>query len=90
MFGLFCIEFVQILKIICSIEFTNIYFWLLQGKIDTFFPKYMDVFLNVIMKPNGHILQLYSAMIRKFGPSTKTLRLNQRMAILNQPFDLTK
>ena len=48
------IEFVQIVEIFCSNEFTNIDLLLLQGKIDTFFPKYIDYFPNVIMKPNSH------------------------------------
>ena len=51
----------------------------------------MDVFRNVIMKPKGHFLQHYDTMTRKFGPLIKTgLSLNQRMIILNQPFNLTK
>ena len=43
------------------------------------------------MKPKGHFLQHYHTMTRKFGPLIKTgLGLNQRMIILNQPFNLTK
>ena len=62
-----CIEFVQIVEILCGTEFTNVDLLLLQNKIDTFFTKCMDVFPNVIMKPKSHFLQHYHAMIRKFG-----------------------
>ena len=68
------IEFVLIMEILWGNEFTNIDLLLLQDKVDTFYPKYMDVFPNVIMKPKGHFLQHYPAMIRKFGPLIKTLR----------------
>ena len=57
------IEFVQIVEILCGTEFTNIDLLLLQDIIDTFPPKYMDVFPNVIMKPEGHFLQHYRAMV---------------------------
>ena len=46
----------------------------------------MDVFPNVIMKPKGHFLQHYPAMVHQ----SKHLCLNQIMVILNQPFNLTK
>ena len=75
---------------LCGTEFTNIDLLLLQDKIDTFFPKYMDVFPNLIMKPKGHFLQHYPAMIRKFGPLIKTLRFESKNGYFKSTFQSNK
>ena len=84
------IEFVQIVEILCSNEFTNIDLLLLQNNIGTFFPKYMDVFPKVIMKPKGHLLQHYPAMIRKFGPLIKTLTFESKNGYFKSTFQSKK
>ena len=84
------IEFVQIVEILCSNEFTNIDLLLLQNNIGTFFPKYMDVFPKVIMKPKGHFLQHYPAMIRKFGPLIKTLTFESKNGYFKSTFQSNK
>ena len=51
---------------LCPDEFSNSDLLLLQDEIDTFFQNYADVFQNVCIKPQGHYLQHYRAMIRRF------------------------
>ena len=80
------IEFVQIVEIFCCNEFTNIDLLLLQGKINTFFPKYIDFFPNVIMKSNSHFFRQYPAMIRKFGPLIKTRRFESKNGYFKSTF----
>ena len=84
------IEFVLIIEMLCGTEFTNIDLLLLQGKIDTFFPKYMDFFPNVIIKPKGHFLQHYSAMIRNFGPLIKIFRFESKNGYFKSTFPSKK
>ena len=87
---LFYIQFLQIVEILCGTGFTNIDLLLLQDKINTFFPKYMGVFPNIIMKPNGHFLQHYPVMIRKFGPLIKTLRFESNNGYFKSAFQSNK
>ena len=84
------IEFVQIVEILCGTKFTNIDLFLLQKKIDTFFPKYMDFFPNIITKPKGHFLQHYPGMIRMFGPLIKTLRFESKNGYFKSTFQSNK
>ena len=74
------------METLCGTEFTNIDLLLLQDKIETFFPKYMNVFPNVIKKPKAHFLQHYPAMVRKFGPLIKTLRLESKNGYFKSTF----
>ena len=84
------IEFVQIVEILCGTELTSIALLLLQDKIDTFFPKYMDFFPNVIMKPKGQFLQHYPAMIKTFGPLIKTFRFESKNGYFKSTFQSKK
>ena len=61
-----CIKLLQVVEILCPDEFSNSDLLLLQDEIDTFFQNYADVFQNVCVKPQGHCLQHYPAMIRRF------------------------
>ena len=57
------IKLLQIAEILRANEFINSDLLLLQDEIDNFFQNYVDVFQNVSMKPKGHYLQHYLAMI---------------------------
>ena len=50
----------------------------------------MDVFPNVIMKPKGHFLQHYPAMIRTFGPVVKTLWFESKTTYFKSTFQSNK
>ena len=50
----------------------------------------MDFFPNVIMKPKGHFLQYYPAMIRKFGSLIKTFRFESKNGYFKSTFQSKK
>ena len=60
------IKLLQIVEMLCADESSNSDLLLLQDEIDTFFQNYADVFQNVCIKSQGHYLQHYPAMIRRF------------------------
>ena len=84
------IKLLQIVELLCADEFSNSDLLLLQNEIDTFFQSYADVFQNVCIKPKGHYLQHYPAMIRKFGPLVKTLRFESKNGYFKSTFQASK
>ena len=45
------LEFAQLVKMLCGLKFNNVDLMLSQDKIDILFPKFMDNFPDVSMKP---------------------------------------
>ena len=84
------IEFAQLVEMLCGLEFNNIDLMLLQDKTDNFSSKFMDNFPDVSMKPKGHFLQHYPAMIRTFGTLIKTLRFESKNGYFKSTFQSNK
>ena len=78
------------MEILCRLEFNKINLTLLQEKIDIFFRKFMDNLPDVSMKPKGHFIQHYPAMIRKFVPLIKTLRFESKNGYFKSTFQSNK
>ena len=84
------IKFAQLVETLCDLEFNHIDLMLLQDKIDIFFPKFLDNFPDVSMKPKGHFTLYYPAIIRKFGPLIKTLRFESKIGYFKSTFQSNK
>ena len=84
------IKLLQIVEMLCTDESSNSDLLLLQNEINTFFQNYVDVFQNVSIKPQGHYLQHYPAMIRKSGPLVKTLRFESKNGYFKSTFQASK
>ena len=84
------IKLLQIVEMLCADESSNPDLLLLQDEIDTFFQNYVDIFQNVSIKPKGHYLQHYQAMIRKSDPLVKTLRFESKIGYFKSTFQASK